>query len=72
MTRLLRPLLPAALLLGLALAAPPPAVLAQEENAESTDNAEGGTSKGDPLYGYIGTGLLAAVAIFAVCKSARR
>ncbi len=26
----------------------------------------------DSLYGYIGTGLLSAMAIFAVCRSARR
>ena len=26
----------------------------------------------DSLYGYVGTGLLAAMAMFAICKSARR
>ncbi len=29
-------------------------------------------SSGDPLYGYLGTGFLAAFTIFVVCKSARR
>lgn len=71
MTRWLRFCLPLACCMGFALAAPA-AVRAQEETTESTEGSEGGSSKGDPLYGYIGTAVLASVAIFAICKSARR
>jgi hypothetical protein len=49
----------------LSLAATP--VLAQEAPAEG-----GEESSGDPLYGYVATAFLAAGAIFAICKSARR
>ena len=66
MTRVLRPLASLALLLGLALApAPAPA-------QEPEPPAEGGESKGEPLYGYIGTAFLAAGTIFVLCKSSRR
>lgn len=32
----------------------------------------GGVEEVEPLYGYFGTGLLAAGAIFVLCKSSRR
>jgi hypothetical protein len=38
---------------------------------EAPSGEEGG-SKGDPLYGYIATGVLGCLAVFAICKSARR
>lgn len=50
---------------GLALA--PTLALAQEEEAPAE---EGGG--GNMYYGYIGTGILAAGIMFAVCKTARR
>jgi hypothetical protein len=57
-----------ALTLGLALTPAPARAQAPEPPAE----AEGGESKGDPLYGYVGTAFIAALALFIVCKSARR
>lgn len=41
-------------------------VQAQELEGEGTE------SSGSPYYGYIGTGVVLAMIIFAVCKSARR
>lgn len=41
-------------------------VRAQEVEGEGTQ------SSGSPYYGYIGTGVVLAMIIFAVCKSARR
>ena len=55
------------LALGLLVAAPCPRVHAQEEPV-----AEDGESKGRPLDGYFGTGILAFVALFLIGKSARR
>jgi hypothetical protein len=54
------------LALGL-FVAPCPAVYAQEE-----PEAEGGESKGRPLDGYFGTGILAFGALYLIGKSARR
>jgi hypothetical protein len=31
-----------------------------------------GSSQGSPYYGYIGTGVILAMIIFVICKSARR
>jgi hypothetical protein len=39
---------------------------------EPPAEAEGESGKGDPLYGYVGTAFIAALALFIVCKSARR
>jgi hypothetical protein len=66
MTRLARSLAPLALVLGLALA-PAPARAQEEAPAEAE-----GESKGDPLYGYVGTAFLAAGVMFVLCKSSRR
>jgi len=55
----------ALLALGLALSVCPTTARAQEEPAE-------GESSGRPLDGYFGTGVLAALALFIVGKSARR
>jgi hypothetical protein len=66
MTRLFRFAGPAAALaLVLGLAAPAARAQAPEEISE-----EG--SKGEPLYGYLATGLFAAGILFAVGKTARR
>lgn len=43
--------------------------------ASAPAGAEGGggeQSSGDPLWGYVGTALLCAGALFVICKSARR
>jgi hypothetical protein len=64
---MIRRFYPLALLMALGLCAGSPSARAQEEAVPSE---EGG--KGDPLYGYIATGVLAGLAIFAVCKSSRR
>jgi hypothetical protein len=52
------------LALGL-FVAPAPSARAQEEPAD-------GESKGRPLDGYFGTGVLACAALFIIGKSARR
>jgi hypothetical protein len=57
-----------ALTLGLAFTAAP----ARAQMPEPPAEAEGDSSKGDPLYGYVGTAFIAALALFIVCKSARR
>jgi hypothetical protein len=54
---------------GLALT-PTPAS-AQPPAAEEAAPAEG-ESGGSMYYGYIGTGILAAGIVFAICKTARR
>jgi hypothetical protein len=60
-------LLPIALLAaGLGLAAPA-ATRAQDEGEFVEEE-----SRGEPLYGYVGTAFLAAGAMFVLCKSARR
>jgi hypothetical protein len=46
---------------------PPP-----NQGAEFNNAPAGEESKGDPLYGYVGTAFLAFGAMFVVCKSARR
>lgn len=65
MRRLPRILLMTFVLSGLAPALP--AARAQDEGVPVE-----GESKGDPLYGYVGTAFLAAGALFVLCKSARR
>jgi hypothetical protein len=70
MNRIGRSLATLALCLGVGLALPPAPAHAQEPPAEP--GAEGGESKGDPLYGYVGTAFLCSFALFVVCKSARR
>jgi hypothetical protein len=62
MTRLLRPL---ALLAALALPA-----AARGQAADP--NAPAATEEGNPVPGYIATGMLGAAALFVLCKSARR
>jgi hypothetical protein len=63
-------------LLGLSLAVVAPVVLdlapravAQEEGVPA--EGEGGGS-GKPIYGYLSTAALGGIAIFALCKTARR
>lgn len=56
-----------ALSVTLGLAAPS-AAPAQEEG-EVVEESSGG---GKPIYGYLGTGVILAMVLFAVCKSARR
>ena len=51
--------------LGLGLSAGSGVVRAQ-------DGGEEGSSEGRPLDGYFGTGILAALAVFIIGKSARR
>jgi hypothetical protein len=65
---MMRRLFPLTLLFALGLFSGAPLARAQDE---APAEAEGG-SGGQPLYGYIGTALLASVAIFAICKSSRR
>jgi hypothetical protein len=60
----------ATLSLALLLALIPATSFAQDAGAPPGE--EGGGSSGDPLYGYVGTAFFAALAMFAVCKSARR
>lgn len=62
MTRLLRPLA-----LALALGLPAASARAQDPNAPP-----GAESEGNPVPGYVATGMLACAAIFVLCKSARR
>jgi hypothetical protein len=63
-----RQIAPLLLTLGLVLSpAASPTVRAQEEG-QST----GGESKGDPVPGYLGAGLLTMLILFIVGKSARR
>jgi hypothetical protein len=69
MTRFFRSLRVPALALAL-LAAPAVPVHAQATAPEAP--AEGGESTGEPLYGYVGTAIIGALAIFILCKSARR
>jgi hypothetical protein len=62
--------------LSLGLAAPavwdltPQAVAQEELPPEGEGGGEGGSGK--PIYGYLTTALLGGIAIFALCKSARR
>lgn len=59
---------PLMMILGLLLApAAQPMARAQEEAP-----ATGGQSKGDPVPGYLGAGLLTLLVLFIVGKSARR
>lgn len=55
-----------ALTLGLAV----PSVAPAQEEGEVVEESSGGGGK--PIYGYLGTGVILAMVIFAVCKSARR
>jgi hypothetical protein len=67
MIRFTRRLTPIVLALGMILApAATPMARAQEPAGPE------GESKGDPVPGYLGLGLLAMVVMFAVGKSARR
>jgi hypothetical protein len=50
------------------LALAPLVARAQEEVVSE----EGGGGGGSPYYGYIGVGVIIALSIFAICKSARR
>ena len=40
--------------------------------ARAQDPVAGAASEGNPVPGYVATGLLAGAAIFVLCKSARR
>jgi hypothetical protein len=62
--------LPRILLMGLLLTAFAPALPAAR--AQDEEVPVEGESKGEPLYGYVGTAFLAAGALFVLCKSARR
>ena len=63
LARVLRPL---ALVLALGLSA-------ATARAQDPAPAEGeGASEGNPVPGYVATGMLACAAIFVLCKSARR
>lgn len=72
MIRPSRPFARLALAGSLALAAAgtvaAPTARAQGEDPQPVEE----TSKGQPLYGYVGTAFLLAGIIFAICKSARR
>lgn len=46
-----------------------PSVAPAQEEEVAADESSGG---GKPIYGYLGTGVVLAMIIFAVCKSARR
>jgi hypothetical protein len=75
MNRLRRSFAAWALALGLALA--PASALAQNRPQRTDPNAAPVVetveeSKGDPMYGYVGTAFLCSFVLFAVCKSARR
>ena len=65
MTRLARALRPLTLLAALAL---PAAARAQAPDP----NAPPPTDEGNPVPGYVATGMLAAATLFVLCKSARR
>lgn len=67
MIGLCRRLGPLVLVAGLLLPALP--ARAQEEGAEG---APSGESSGNPLYGYLGVAVLGSLAVFALCKTARR
>ena len=54
---------------GLALAPTPAFAQAPPQEGEAPAEEESG---GNMYYGYVGTGILAAGIIFAVCKTARR
>ncbi len=69
MTRILRFLAIPTVLLAL-VAAPEP-VRAQSPGQEAPVEGGGGES-GNPLYGYLGVGVIGALAVFILCKSARR
>ena len=60
------------LAVGLMVAAPCPSVRAQQPPDDFGADAGGGESKGRPLDGYFGTGILAALAVFIIGKGARR
>jgi len=68
MTRLARIGRVAALSLSLGLCVPTVGWTQEGEVVEG--ESEGGGGK--PIYGYLGTGVILAMIIFAVCKSARR
>jgi hypothetical protein len=70
MRRLIRPLTALGFALGLWLL--PATSRAQGANETWVAPEEEKPSEGDPVFAYIGTGLLASGAIFGVCKSARR
>jgi hypothetical protein len=65
LARLTRPLRPLALGLALVLSA-------ATARAQDPAPAEGEASEGNPVPGYVATGMLACAAIFVLCKSARR
>jgi hypothetical protein len=41
-------------------------------HAQEPEEAEGSSSSGRPLDGYMATGILAGAALFVIAKSARR
>jgi hypothetical protein len=47
-------------------------LLAFSDTFARAQEGGGGGETGEPLYGYLACGALAAGAIFALCKSARR
>lgn len=67
MKRFSRPLAALALSTALFTTAAPRAALAQEPEA-----AADGESSGRPFDGYFATGILVGLALFLICKSARR
>ena len=67
--RLVRPIAPILLALGLVLS---PAATSTSRAQEETDVNGQSTSKGDPVPYYLGAGLLSMLVMFVVAKSARR
>jgi hypothetical protein len=70
--RLIRPLAPLALVLGMALLSGSARGQAPEQKGFFDVPAPEAPSATDPWYGYVAMAFLGAGAIFAVCKSARR
>jgi hypothetical protein len=68
-SHLRRRLEPLALGVAIFAFAPAPATLAQEAAAPAATDPE---NEGRPLDGYLGTGILAGLAMWAVGKTARR
>jgi hypothetical protein len=68
MMNLTRPLAALALTLALVTTFPPSPALAQEPEAAPAE----GEGSGRSLDGYFATGALVGLALFLVCKSARR
>jgi hypothetical protein len=70
MTRWTRGLAPALLTLTLGLTASP--ARAQNPSGQPAAGGEANGESGRPLDGYLATGVLAGIVLFAVGKSARR